>query len=203
VAPERCGEPHVERRVERVDLLGQQRRQHFRPVLLRVVAVVTEALVCTPGRVLSVKRAERLAVPAGFGRKMSSRGRFARRPPISLHTIVARTRMHTTPRKFGISYIVQGFPFSVAPCVTIRNFCIAVCLSPRESWQYDVSLRTSPAASLCGSLGSPRSARSPTAATSWSPRTSRTPASAITRRNLSVKKWYWKSVAVGRCTRGL
>ena len=42
----------------------------------------------------------------------------SRRPPISLYTIVARTRMYTYDAKVWDASIVQG-PFSVAPCQTL------------------------------------------------------------------------------------
>jgi hypothetical protein len=47
-------------------------------------------------------------------------------PPISLHTIVARTRTYTYAAKVWDPSIVQG-PFSVAPCnVVLRRTCTAV-----------------------------------------------------------------------------
>jgi hypothetical protein len=49
---------------------------------------------------------------------MSSRGRFAT-PPISLHTIVARTHMYTYDANVWDLSLVQG-PFSVTPCHTLR-----------------------------------------------------------------------------------
>jgi hypothetical protein len=57
---------------------------------------------------------------------------ISRRPPISLHMVVARTGRYTHAAKVWDLSIVKG-PFSVAPCqtlglmFTIRNLCIAVC----------------------------------------------------------------------------
>jgi hypothetical protein len=55
-------------------------------------------------------------------------GAVSRRPPISLDTMVPRTRGYAYDVGVWDLFIVQG-PFSVAPCQTltcsIRNFCVA------------------------------------------------------------------------------
>jgi hypothetical protein len=54
-------------------------------------------------------------------------GAVTRRPPISLYTMVPRTKGHTYDVEVWDLSIVQG-PFSVAPCptlnATIRNLCV-------------------------------------------------------------------------------
>jgi hypothetical protein len=52
----------------------------------------------------------------GFGWEIAHAA-VSRRPPISLYTIVARTRMYTYAASVWDLSIVQG-PFSVAPCQT-------------------------------------------------------------------------------------
>jgi hypothetical protein len=72
----------------------------------------------------------RIVTVRDFGWEITHQA-VSRRPPISLHTMVARTHMHTYDANVWDLSLVQG-PFSVAPCPnpnrSIRNFLSIRCL---------------------------------------------------------------------------
>jgi hypothetical protein len=90
----------------------------------------------------SGRRSVRTRDFGGFGVGDFAHGAVSRRPPILLYTTVARTGGYAYDVGVGdFVSIIQG-PVSAAPCLTIRNFCIAVCgppSIPHQAW--DPSLR--------------------------------------------------------------
>jgi hypothetical protein len=60
---------------------------------------------------------EKLRIVTGFRWEIAHEA-VSRRPPISLHRIVARTHMYTYDAKVWDLSLVQR-PFSVAPCQTL------------------------------------------------------------------------------------